>query len=74
VLGVPERHLLPVEQEPAAVRSHRPGDHLHQGGLAGPVLPEQGVHFAGVDAEVDPGECLDPRVALLDALGVEQRH
>jgi hypothetical protein len=74
VLGVAERHLLPVEQEPAAVRAHRPGDHLHQGRLAGPVLPEQGVHFAGVDAEVDPGECLDPRVALLDALGVEQRH
>ncbi len=74
VLGVPERHLLPVEQQPPGVRAHRPGDHLHQGRLPGSVLAEQGVHFAGVDAEVDPGECLDPRVALLDALGVEQRH
>ena len=41
-----------VELHLAAVRMQRAGDDAHQRALAGAVLPDQGVHLAGVEHQV----------------------
>ena len=69
-----EEHAPPVELDRAAVDLVRPGQHLEQGRLAGAVLPEQRVHFAGEEAEVDTVERLHARERLLDAGHLEDRR
>ncbi len=47
---------------------------LHQGGLAGAVLPEQAVDFALVDLQADALEGLDLAVMLDDIARLDDRH
>ena len=44
---------LAVDQDLALVRLEQPVEHVHQGGLAGAVLAEQGVDLARLDRQVD---------------------
>ena len=48
----------------ALVRMDRAGEDLHQGGLPGTVLADDGVHGAGLDGEIHAHEGLDPAVRL----------
>jgi hypothetical protein len=54
----------PVQQDGPPVRLLQAGDDLDQGGLAGPVLPDQGVDLAGLDVEADVLQRVDPAEAL----------
>jgi hypothetical protein len=49
--GKPNR--LPVEEEGARIGLVNTGDDLDQGGLAGAVLAQQSMDFAGEDLEMD---------------------
>ena len=60
-----------VEQDLALVRAGQPVEDVHQGGLAGAVLAEQGVDLAGPDVEVDVVVGDDARIALGDAAHLE---
>ena len=73
-LGRAERGRLAGEADLAGVRAVRPGQHLDQRRLAGPVLTEQAVHLAGVDVEVDPVKGADPGELLDDASHRQQRR
>ena len=53
VLRGVEADRLAVEQDLALVRLQQPVQHVHQRGLAGAVLAEQGVHLAGGHRQVD---------------------
>jgi hypothetical protein len=53
VAGAGERDSLAVDQDLALVGVVEPVEHVHQGALAGAVLPEQGVDLARLDDEVD---------------------
>src|SRR5690606_8767292 len=54
-----DRFTAPVDG--AGVGLVGPGQHLDQGGLAGPVLAEQAVHLTGLDVEVDSVQGADSR-------------
>ncbi len=64
VQGRVEGHLLPVNVDLAFVGLEQPEQDLHQGGLAGAVLTQDGVDLTGSDLKVDvvigddPGESL----------------
>ncbi len=70
----PESHLLPVNVDPAFVGLEQPEQDLHQGGLAGAVLPQDGVDLARTNLEVDviigddPGESLGDPPRLQDGV------
>ena len=51
---------LAVEQDLALVGRGQPVEDVHQGGLAGAVLAEQGVDLAGPDVEVDASLATTP--------------
>ena len=53
VLRRPEVHLLAVHPDRALVGTLHPVEDLHQGGLAGPVLPDDGVNLRRADLDVD---------------------
>ena len=57
--GSREHLLLAADPDRARVDAVDPGQRLDQGGLARAVLPHEGVHLAGQQAEVDPVERLD---------------
>ncbi len=59
-----DRASLPLDR--ALVRLVHPGDGLHQGGLAGAVVADQGEHFTGADLQLDVGERLDGAEPLGD--------
>ena len=48
-----DAHRRAVEQDLPVVRRQDAVDHLDEGRLAGAVLAEEGVDFAGPDAEMD---------------------
>jgi hypothetical protein len=48
---VPERQLDAVEADDPLVRPHEPDEGLHEGALAGAVVPADGVHLADPDVE-----------------------
>ena len=60
-----------VELEAPLVGAHRAVDDLHEGGLAGAVLSEDGEHFTGRDIHVDAVVGNDPRVPLGDIFQAE---
>jgi hypothetical protein len=83
--GEPDQ--LAVHLQLARVRLQQSGDHTDQRRLAGAVLPDQGVHPAGADGEVDVaqgvnrvealGHPADPQawgVRLEDVGGVGRGH
>ncbi len=51
--GGGQAHLPAVQQDGAGVVVEGPREHLHQGGLARPVLPDQGVHLPRAQVEID---------------------
>ena len=51
--GARNSHRLALPDDLAARRRKNAEQHLHQGGLAGAVLAEQGMGFTGLDGEVD---------------------
>ena len=53
LLGVAADMLDAVDDDRALVRRKQPVEHVHQGRLAGPVLPQQAVDLAGHDVQVD---------------------
>jgi hypothetical protein len=75
VAGTGELHRLAVHQDATLVGAQQAEQHVHQGGLAGAVLAQQGVDLAGLDHQVDAvvgGEGPEP---LGDALELElHRH
>lgn len=56
---VGEADGLPVEQDVPAVLAVHPGEDLHQRGLAGTVLPHQGMGLTGVQRKPDALERAD---------------
>ena len=65
--------LVSLEEDAAGVGGVDSSQDLDQGRLPGPVLPHDGMDFAGEQAEVDFRERLDAREALRDALHLEHR-
>ena len=65
--GGTEGHRLAVEEHLPGVGNDEAGEHLHERGLARPVLPEQAVDGPGFQAEVDPVGGPHRAVALVDA-------
>ncbi len=57
---------LAVHQDPAFVRARQPVQDVHQGGLAGAVLAQQGVDLAPTHVEVDVVVGHHPGVSLRD--------
>jgi hypothetical protein len=55
------------------VGGEHPGNDLDEGGIAGAILPEQGVNLAGVEVGRDVVEGLDPAEGLGDPVHVQQR-
>jgi hypothetical protein len=49
------------------IRPHQPICNVHKGGLAGAVLTQQCVNFAGSKYEIGPAKCLHGAESLLDA-------
>ena len=72
VRGTGQVDLLAVEQDLALVGRGEAVEDVHEGGLAGAVLAEQGVDLAGPDLEVDVGVGNDARIALRDAAHLER--
>jgi len=66
-LGRAERHRTAVDRDLARVRAVEPGQHLDEGGLAGPVLAEQGVDLPAVDREVHRAQRGDAAEGLAEA-------
>ena len=63
---------LAVEQDLAVIGLGQPVEDVHERGLAGAVLAEQGVDLAGPDLEVDVVVGDDARIALGDAAHLER--
>ena len=63
-----------VEQDLALVGRGQPVEDVHERGLAGAVLAEQGVDLARADVEVDVVVGDHARVALGDAAHLERRR
>jgi hypothetical protein len=64
--------LLAVQEDLPLVRACEPVEDVHQGGLAGPVLAQQGVDLTGPHVEVDAVIGDDARVPLGDAAHLER--
>ena len=72
--GPCDRDRRAVEQDLALVGHGQPVQDVHEGGLAGPVLAEQGVDLAGAQVEVDVVVGEHARIALRDAAHLERRN
>ena len=63
----------PLEPDRAGVAAVDAGEDLHQGGLAGPVLADQGVDLTGTELEAAVVERVNAREALADAGHLDQK-
>ena len=61
-------HLATLPEHPAGVALVHPGDDLHQRGLAGAILTQKKMRFAGLDRQVSVRQCLHSAESLLDSL------
>ena len=61
-----ECHRLAVQVYLARIRSVETGQNAHEGGLARPVLAQQGVHFAPPRRELHPAVGHHARKGLVD--------
>ena len=66
-----EGHRLAVHEDLAAVRPIQPGQHVHQGALAGAVLAQEGVDLAGAQVEIDVVVREHARKLFDDAAGLD---
>ena len=69
-----ELDLLAPQDDAPRVGAIHPVQDVHQGSLAGPVLPEEGVHLARRHLEVHAVVGDHPRERLGDALHPEERR
>ncbi|CAG4918874.1 unnamed protein product [Acidocella sp. C78] len=69
-----ERHLLAAEPDRAGIGPVHAGNHLHQGGLAGPVVANHAEHLAGGHFERHAAQHLDRAEPLVDAAHLEGGH
>ena len=69
-----EMHGPAVDRHAAVVLAVQAGDDLHQGRLAGTVLADQAVDFAGAQHEVDVAQGRDAAERLGDAAQFERRR
>ena len=67
-----EDHRAAVEQDVTLARRQMAGEDLHQGGFAGAVLANDGVHLAGAKPERDVTEHLDRAERFRQMLRLEQ--
>ena len=72
ILGPPDVHRLPFEEDLAFILGVRAGQDLDQGRLAGPVLAQQGMDLAFPDGEADAFQRLDAGEGFADALHFQQ--
>lgn len=72
VLRAVDADLVPVGEDPAAVRAVGTGEHLDEGALARPVLTEQDVHLATAQVEVDAVQGHDAGEGLAYAFDAQQ--
>ena len=77
VEGGGEFHLLPVEEDAAAVAAGFPDDihaeeDFHEGALARAVLAAQAQHLAGLQGKVDVCEDLVAEEVFFDVLHLQQ--
>ena len=73
-VGPGDAHLVAVQQDLALVRACEPVEDVHERGLAGPVLAEQGVDLARAHVQVDVVVGDHTRVALGDAPHLQRRR
>src|SRR3954452_2421969 len=73
VLRAVHMDRLALEQVLAGVEAVDPGDGLHQGRLARPVVADQRRDLSGVDGEVDVVQHVHGTEALVDAAQLQQR-
>ena len=64
--------LATIPFQGPAVGMMDPGQDMHEGALAGPVLSDQGMDLAAADLQVDSVECADARESLADRAGDQQ--
>jgi hypothetical protein len=57
--------------DPALVRLVEPADHIEEGGLPGPVGPDEGAHLALLHGEGEAVECDDAAEAHGDVIDRE---
>ena len=69
--GLPRCEPLAVPVHRAGVGLDDPGEHLEQRGLAGAVLPDEGVRLPLGDAEGDAAQRLDGAERLPDVCELE---
>ena len=65
-------HVAPGEMHAAAVRLQGAGYMVDEGRLAGAVGSNQGMHFAGIDREIDPLQGVDRSEAARQVAHLEQ--
>jgi hypothetical protein len=70
--GRGELHRLALDQDLAGRRLVNARQHLDQGGLAGAVVPQQGMHLAAVGFERDVGQRDDAAEALAEVADLDQ--
>ena len=63
-----------VEMHRAAIGTHGAGYDVHEGALAGAVFPDQGVHLARAEREVDPVERQRRREPFGDVADPQHAH
>ena len=63
-----------VEEDLASVPAHGTAEDLHQRGLAGAVLAEERMHFAGAHLQGGVGQRLNAGILLADAAHLQQRR
>src|SRR5262249_30516288 len=73
VFGHGKRDRLAVEQHCAESRRHCSRDDLGQCRLAGAVLADKSMDFAGLERKVDVLDCSDAAILLGDGTHLEQR-
>ena len=69
-----EAERAALGQDGARVRGQRSAEHLHQRGLAGPVLADQRMDLPGFQREVDALKGRYSAEALLDAAHLQKGH
>ena len=66
-------HLLALERDGAGILAVDAGQDLHERGLAGAVLADEGMHLAGAQLELGVHQGLDAGEVLVDALHADQK-
>ena len=71
--GVAIRRVTPSRRIYAGIGPHQAVRHMHQGGLAGAVLSQQGMHFPWCQHEIDPAQRMHGAESLVDSGKLEHR-